>query len=350
MSVDWHEDRYIESEADESFANRLRQAFRRGWSKSGGKGKHDLDDEALTLEGALHEDLNPRSRWLPIALTLVALIAFATVIWYAYNWGKGSLDSSALPVIARDSGPIKVRPADEGGVEIPDQDKLIFDGSLETAESGRVEHLLPAPEEPVDLSIVAAKEAGVTVQGLGHQLEASKPASPVVTVEEILPSGTSSQAAQSQDVIAQAIESDAAPGSATSSDSTSASSASSGGASAPETGAAGTAASNNAPAPAPAPAKPVAVQTAQVPTDSGYLLQLAAMQDPNAAKQEWARLQKAYPQLLGSLSLTVEKADVNGKIYYRILTGPFPTRETVEDICSQLKAKKQSCLVKKQAS
>jgi hypothetical protein len=47
--------------------------------------------------------------------------------------------------------------------------------------------------------------------------------------------------------------------------------------------------------------------------------------------------------------VSYEKAVVGGKTYYRILTGPFPTRATVEDLCAQLKSKKQSCLVKKQA-
>ena len=61
-------------------------------------------------------------------------------------------------------------------------------------------------------------------------------------------------------------------------------------------------------------------------------------------------MQAAHPDLLGGLNLTVQKAEVGGKTYYRILTGPFPTRATVDDICAQLKAKNQSCLVKKQAS
>jgi len=337
MSVDWQDGRYIESEDDPGFGTRLRQAFRRGWTKSSGKasrGATDGDDEAFGLEGALRAELRPGGRWLPILLTVVALAAFATVIWYAYNWGKGSLDTSALPVITGDGGPVKVRPADEGGVEIPDQDKLIFDsgldGSLDGGKGGTVEHLLPAPEEPVDLSSVAARQESAAAAGLGHQLSASPQAggtlpSTVVTVEEVLPpSVPADNAAQGQDVIAQAIEKEAAMAAAPAGD------------------------TGSAPVPAPAP-KPTAVQTAQVPTDSGYLLQLAATQDAASAKKEWARLQKAFPQLLGGRSLTVEKAEVSGTTYYRILTGPFPTKETVEDICTQLKAKKQSCLVKKRA-
>ena len=134
----------------------------------------------MALEGSLQEELKPRNRFIPILLTLVALNAFATVIWYAYNWGKGSLDDSALPVIASDDTPIKVRPADEGGLEIPHQDKLVLNSG---AEAGTVEHLLPPPEEPIALSIVDAKQAGVQIEGLGHQLEASKPNPPVVAVE-----------------------------------------------------------------------------------------------------------------------------------------------------------------------
>jgi cell division septation protein DedD len=308
MSVGLHGGHFTDEE--ENPGSRLRQFLHSGWTKArGGEAKGRTDDQTLALESGPR----PRSRIIPILLCLVALNAFGTVIWYAYNWGKGSLDDGALPVVTADGDPIKVRPAEEGGLVILHQDKLVLNNGLEGSENLVVEHLLALPEVPQDLAFSRAKEEGGEIATLGHQLQASKPSPDVAIViveaEEVLPPSAPAPASKSTEAAIPAPE---------------------------------------RPEPAVAPA--VQVQSVQVPTNSGFLLQLAALEDAGAAKTEWARLQKAHPQLLGSLTVSYEKAVVGGKVYYRILTGPFPTRATVEDLCAQLKSKKQSCLVKKQAS
>jgi cell division septation protein DedD len=313
MSVELHGGHFTDEE--ENSDSRLRQFLRSSWTKArGGEAKRRLDDESLALESGRR----PRSRFIPILLSVVALNAFGTVIWYAYNWGKGSLDDSALPVVTADGDPIKVRPAEEGGLVILHQDKLVLNTGLESPESQVVEHLLAPPEVPQELAFSRAKEEGGEIATLGHQLQASKPSPDVavliVEAEEVIPPSAPAPAPK---ISAPKITEAAIP--------------------APES-----------PEPAVAPAAKQ-LQSAQVPTDSGFVLQLAALQDAGAAKTEWARLRKAHPQLLGGLTVNYEKAVVGGKTYYRILTGPFPTRATVEDLCAQLKSKKQSCLVKKQA-
>ncbi len=77
-----------------------------------------------------------------------------------------------------------------------------------------------------------------------------------------------------------------------------------------------------------------------------YFVQLASVRSDDSARQEWARLQKAHPALLGDLALAVQRADLGGRgIYYRIRTGPFPNRATAQDMCGQIKAAKLACLV-----
>jgi cell division septation protein DedD len=311
MSVELHGGHFTDEEGNPG--SRLRQFLHSSWTKArGGEAKGRLDDDSLALESGPR----PRSRFIPILLCVVALNAFGTVIWYAYNWGKGSLDDGALPVVTVDGDPIKVRPAEEGGLVILHQDKLVLNNGLEGSENQVVEHLLAPPEVPQDLAFSRAKEDGGEIATLGHQLQASKPSPDVAVViveaEEVVPPSALAPAPKSAEAAIPAPESPKAKS--------------------PE-----------------APAAAVQAQSTQVPTDSGFLLQLAAMTNAEAAKTEWVRLQKAHPKLLGSLTVSYEKAVVGGKTYYRILTGPFPTRATVEDICSQLKNKKQSCLVKKQA-
>ena len=85
-----------------------------------------------------------------------------------------------------------------------------------------------------------------------------------------------------------------------------------------------------------------------MPTDGGYFLQIASVQDRTNVDAEWKRLQKMFPALLGDMTLQIEEAQVGGKTFFRLKTGPFPTRTTAEDVCAQLKSKKQACLLKKQ--
>lgn len=77
-----------------------------------------------------------------------------------------------------------------------------------------------------------------------------------------------------------------------------------------------------------------------------YFLQLASVQSEEAARGEWTRLQKVHPRLLGDMQLQLQSADLGDKgKFYRIQTGPFPNKATAEDMCWQLRAEKQDCLV-----
>ena len=77
-----------------------------------------------------------------------------------------------------------------------------------------------------------------------------------------------------------------------------------------------------------------------------YVLQLASVTSQAAAEKGWAELQQTHPALLRDLSLDIEQAEVNGTLYFRIRTGPFPNITTAKDMCAQLKAQNQDCLVK----
>jgi cell division septation protein DedD len=77
-----------------------------------------------------------------------------------------------------------------------------------------------------------------------------------------------------------------------------------------------------------------------------YFVQLASVKSEQGARKEWARMQRAHPDLLGDLDLTLQSADLGERgVFYRIRTGPFPNRATAQDMCWQLKAAKLGCLV-----
>ncbi len=77
-----------------------------------------------------------------------------------------------------------------------------------------------------------------------------------------------------------------------------------------------------------------------------YFVQLASVKSDAGARKEWARMQRAHPDLLGDLELSVQSADLGERgIFFRIRTGPFPNRATAQDLCWQIKAAKLDCLV-----
>lgn len=81
-------------------------------------------------------------------------------------------------------------------------------------------------------------------------------------------------------------------------------------------------------------------------TKPGYFIQLASLRSSNAADEAWSDLQKGYPYHLGDMELTVQLVELGNRgVFYRVQTGPFPNRATAKDVCWQLKARKQDCVV-----
>src|SRR3546814_14234464 len=93
-------------------------------------------------------------------------------------------------------------------------------------------------------------------------------------------------------------------------------------------------------------AAPKAAPQTAAATAGDVVLQLSSVKSEAAAAQEWKRLQGEHPGLLGKLPLALETAAVQGTTYYRVQTGPFPSRAAAADVCTKLKARNQDCLVK----
>ena len=286
-------------------------------ARAEGRRRIAFEDEA----GVIASDIRGGRRFLPFLCTGLAIGIFGGVVWYAYG-GLYHKQIGALPVVAAESGEIKVRPLEEGGLEIPHRDKAVLNPDLSVAEAQTVEHLLPLPEEPEPRPAMASEPVWESAQPAPEAQVAEVELAAPVAQPEVPHAGDMSREDSASpeptidDVIAAigskpALET-AAPGKAEE-------------ASAEET------------------------QTVQLPTESGYFLQLAAVQDKSNIEREWGRLKKTFPDLLGDQKLVIEETDVSGKTYYRIQTGPFPTKATAEDVCAQLKTKKQPCILKRKS-
>ncbi len=257
-----------------------------------------------------------RGNLLRGAVAVLALAVFAGVVWYAYQWGVGDEQIVELAVVRAEPGPEKVKPEDPGGMQIPYQENLVLNRNSEP-EAPRVERLLPPPEVPLPTVLPVEEPAPAPVEE--------------TTVEE-----TTVEETAAGD-LAQTVIEDLAPASAGAVPPPPAEPTAP--AAAPTQGASGSA--GGAEAPATPTAEP---QVAEVV--GTFALQLASLKSADAAEKEWARLRKAFPDLLAGLSLFVVPADVEGVgQVHRLRIGTFQTHSTAADLCAQLKAKGQDCFI-----
>ena len=111
-------------------------------------GQVDPEERTELYADPRDEEYRRPRRLLRIAVALAVMGVFAGGLWFAYNAGMrhagGAADSADIPLIRADTRPIKVKPDNPGGMQIPDRDMLIYG-----QQRPQVEHLLPPPEQPM---------------------------------------------------------------------------------------------------------------------------------------------------------------------------------------------------------
>ena len=80
--------------------------------------------------------------------SIFALFLFAGVLWYLY-YQKNLRDAENPPLIAAETNPIRERPDDPGGMDVPHQDKLIF-GKINGEGTEMEDSVQPGPEQPIE--------------------------------------------------------------------------------------------------------------------------------------------------------------------------------------------------------
>lgn len=329
----------------------------------------DMMDNDAERSGRLHR-FGVR-RVLPIGLALLALVSFGAIVWEAYNWGTGTTDVQEVPIIHADSEPIKTRPAEPGGLDVPHQDKLVLNEITPDPAQPQVERLLPPPEvprPPAPAATVALPESDMAPAGEAGKAEAEgqaaarDPAPESGTeVAAVQPApdpsaeaeGTTAAAAEPPAAAAQEPASDAAPAASSAATESFVAEPVTEAPRPPAPAAADPAPAaeeaQTAEAAAPAePAKPESAesQTAAVPASGAFLVQLGALKSRAGAEREWGRLTKAFPELLGDRASRIQSVDVAGKgTFHRVQAGYFADRASAAALCARFKARKQDCIV-----
>lgn len=296
----------------------------------------------------------PRRRnLLNIGVIAGAVIVFGGIIFYAYNQGMRAGTESVAPILRADTAPTKIRPEQPGGMEVPHQDKLVYDrlNPANNAPPGEVERLLPPPEAPMERpradAVEPPEEMPMAEEGEGavsalrepppDELARQAPMAPA-PVPTYAPPVTAPAPPQQQPVPApkpaqqqpqQLLPQQQAtpPKQVTQALVT------------PPPAA-------TAPKPTPAPVAAAPAATAPKPATGGpaVRIQVAAVDSEAKAAAEWQRLQRKFGGELGGLSMRTVRVELPKGIFYRIQGGPVDEARA-KQICATMSAQGAGCSI-----
>ncbi len=336
-------------------------------------------------------ELEPqRSRkglWTAAALIAVGVIGVGAAMLMR---GEPTGKDGQPPVIAADSGPIKVAPANPGGAEVPNQNKQIYERAGET--QAKPVTVVNAEEQPVDVQQAARTLAPrVVLPGLGNGSTsnplAQAPAAPepgITAPEPILtPVPPVPGLGEPRRVRTVSIRPDGTPAPPPNANAAYSNNAPAAAARPSTAGQSGENVSNGAqpvaaqprprpetlktqeraatPAPATTPSAPQrlanaapAVQapapttTATIRSGAGdFVVQLAAPGSESEARATFAALQRKFPEQLGGQAPIVRKTELaGGKTVFRLRVGPY-SRDDATTMCNRLQSSGGQCFIAK---
>lgn len=296
----------------------------------------DIIPERFSDEPVAEEEPQ-KGRALLMGAALVGIAVAGAAAWYLFS-GSPSPEAQmgGVPTISAD-GAYKTKPDDPGGMQVPNQDKQVYqrlnpdDPAAQAQITGQPqpERVIAMPEQPKAPPAVPPTPV--------VSAETAPPPAPALTSRPPSVLSTPAPAAPSAQVTAPSVPVATTPPTALSS--------------AAPAPAPVVAPKVVAPAPVATPAPVVAKAApapAAVPAAGGtgpFTIQIAALRDEASARKTWQGLQQKYPALLGSLSLVIEKSDQGAKgVFYRVRGTGLPSEERARYVCSELSKDKVGCL------
>ncbi len=273
-----------------------------------------------------NEHASGLTRWIPAAVVLTAVGGFLSLAWYAYNIGTQSVNEESILVVEADKSPMKEKPEDPGGMQFPNQDKVIFETiSSDGSEPPKVERILPAPEEPMPAT---SSETTTWVNDKIAQGSAAAESSEVTKTADGNPQADSKVDVK-QDFVREAAV-DKKPETA-------------------KTAAQEIESFKQEKKQDVAPEKPAEVLDKVVkaaPKATGKAkAQLGAYGSEKEAKAAWSGVQKKFADLVAGHDYSIVKADLGAKgIFYRLRVTGFADSADVKNFCGKLSAKGQACI------
>lgn len=238
---------------------------------------------------------------LGVAVGLVVVLAIGVYVYKAFTGPSDIVvaDNSGVPLLSADETPTKVPPDEPGGMDIPDQDKTVYEviDQQKGEDEEEVERLMPPPEEPA--------ESGTADTAPAIPPEPVVTTAPEPTVTAPVPTVATPEPVATE----QPSQSAAATPAAT----------------------------------------PEPVPSTTLTPDQAWLVQLASFRSSANADAGWIKLSGQADGLLNGLEPDVARVDLGADkgIYYRLRAGPLPSKASARELCSKLKVRGLSCIVVK---
>lgn len=334
--------------------------------------------------------LAPRRRGglVGLGVAVVAIVGFTGVILATYSGKERAGPDGGPPLLTADGTPTKMRPEQPGGLEVPHQDKLVYERLNERGAKPPVERLLPPPEQPLPRPVVTPQMPPPPPLPQAPAIAQVPPPPPGATATVPRPPAETDPAASGTTPAgttpAGAVPSGVIPAAPAPTPATAPAPAKPQPAPAVKPPAREPAPVQTAVLPAPAPAKPApapaptpaptlakpapapalgaqpqtlapppAAATPAAPSAQpgkpagagGWKVQLASVRSEAEAQTEWKRLSGRFPDALGGLGMQVVKADLGEKgIYYRV-HGTGVDEARAKAVCAQLRVQNVGCVV-----
>ncbi|MEM9600635.1 MAG: SPOR domain-containing protein [Pseudomonadota bacterium] len=228
-----------------------------------------------------------RSGLFKLALGMILLLVIAFVVLKIYQ--PGVRDRGDPPLITADNTPFKITPDDPGGLQVPDQDKEVFD-MMSGSQPDRDIVTLPVPETPREQPV---------------QPEETMPVDPTdpISVEPLQPADTPpASVRQDPDPDPDPVVTE----------------------------------------PDPAPVVPF---RQPVGTVSDWVVQVASLRSQAEAEATYDRIAARNTSMRG-YERDIVRVDLAEKgIYYRARISGFSSKSDADSLCGRLKAAGQACFV-----
>jgi len=235
---------------------------------------------------------------------VVAVIVVGGIVAAGWRFmGAKPGSSGGIPVIKADERPIKLRPDDRGGMQVPNQDKLVYE-RMDGEGEAKTETLLPAPEQPQPPPKGAVATPAKPLMA-PPPVVIPPPVAPVVKPAEPAAPKAAAPVAVAAAPLA-AVKVQAAPK---------------------------------------AEVAPPATATRKPLASGDYLVQLGAVRSADAAQTEFQRIQKANAEFLSGLKPDVVRVELGEKgVFWRVRAGPL-SEQAARQLCIDLAARNQGCIL-----
>ena len=226
--------------------------------------------------------------WVVLGGVSLLLICLIVVIYLLL---KGPIENDEVVTIAPTQKPVKVRPENPGGMQIPDQDKVIYSRLTQDTIPAKVEKLFPEEEKPVMPVITEEKIEEDTEQEEVKVIQGE----PLTVEEKII-------------VQEEKIE-----------------------------------------VKEPVKVEPKKTEQTKAKVQKGeWKVQLFSSTDKAKVEKQWKTISQKQKALVSNMPMQIVPAEIPGKgTFYRLKVGAFETREMANALCAKLKKQKQDCIPSK---